>query len=195
MHSKCTIIYEVKMQHYHLQKVALFKRVTSPKKKDLKGCVRRIASWKLLEIVRCKAWKRKKKRPVCTQNLWNIHGSQNASRLGALAEQKTIFICERRRRELKILGIFTSQAWKNAQICTQKVRKTHESANAPKSPSKKPLIFGAYPDQKRILVCERRRRELKILGIFTSKVWKKCPNMHSEGAEHTRKSKCTKVTH
>ena len=93
--------------------------------------------------------------PICTQNAPNTYESQNAAKsptkklhiFGAYPHQKRDPKgCERRRREQKNFGIFTSKAWKNAPICTQNVRNTHGSQNASKSPTKKSLILGAHPD-------------------------------------------------
>ena len=58
------------------------------------------------------------------------------------------------------------------------MRNTHESQNAPKSPTKKPLIFGAHPDQKGILVCERRRREQKKFEDLEIKYAENPSKMH-----------------
>ena len=93
---------------------------------------------------------------------------QKIAHLWRASRTKRILICERRRREQNGFGDFHMQNLKKCpDMCSKRAKPTHDNQNASKSPTKN-RSFLRTSRPKRILLCERRRREQKILGIFTS---------------------------
>ena len=56
-----------------------------------------------------------------------------------------------------------------------KAQDARESQIVAKSPTQELIIFGAQPNQKQVVLCERRRREQKILGNLDVSISEKYP--------------------